>query len=372
MGYIKRVVEPLEGIARIAGDGEYTKKAQEFIESRFRANKALLTTSCTSALEIATMLLNLKPGDEVIVPSYTFVSTVNPIVMAGARPVFVDIDKKTLNIDVSEIERNITPKTKAIYPVHYAGVACDMGEIMDIAERHQLKVVEDAAQGVNAQYKQQYLGTIGDFGCYSFHETKNYVCGEGGALLINTQDKRMQERAEVIREKGTNRSKFYRGEVDKYTWIDIGSSYLPSDILAAFLCAQFEALDEIQDKRMRIYNAYYKLLSPYEQEGYIQIPTIPPYAQHNAHLFYVIFSTAQLRDLMIAKLQDSGIETVFHYVPLHTSSMGKKFGNRELPVTEMISERLLRLPFYAGMSGAEYAYLARKFTHHLDCLPNSG
>jgi dTDP-4-amino-4,6-dideoxygalactose transaminase len=367
--YIKRVIESIDSGATISGDGEYTKKVQTFIESRFHTEKALLTTSCTSALEMATTLINLQPGDEVIVPSYTFASTVNPIVMAGAKPVFVDVDKKTLNIDTNEIKQNITPKTKAIYPVHYAGVACDMDDIMDIADQNQLAVVEDAAQGVNAKFRQQYLGTIGDFGCYSFHETKNYVCGEGGALLINTDDRRIRERAEIIREKGTNRSKFYRGEINKYTWVDIGSSYLPSDILAAFLYAQFEALDEIQSKRMKIYNAYCKLLRPYEQDGHIQLPTIPHYAKHNAHLFYVIFPNEKSRGLMISKLKKDDISTVFHYVPLHTSEMGRIWGNNaQLPITDMISECLLRLPLFAGMKRNEYAYLSKRLTFHLDRL----
>lgn len=366
--YIKHVIESV-GKGTISGDGEYTKKIHEFIESRFHTEKALLTTSCTSALEMATMLINLKPGDEVIAPSYTFASTVNPAVMAGAKPVFVDIDKKTLNIDTSEIKQNITPKTKAIYAVHYAGVACDMDDIMDIADQNKLTVIEDAAQGVNAKYKQQYLGTIGDFGCYSFHETKNYVCGEGGALLINTDDRHIQDRAEIIREKGTNRSQFYRGEINKYTWVDIGSSYLPSDILAAFLYAQFEALDQIQAKRLKIYNAYYKLLRHYAQNGYIQLPTIPHYAKHNAHLFYIIFPDERSRDLMISKLKKDHISAVFHYVPLHTSPMGRTWGNNaQLPVTDMISKRLLRLPLYAGMTRDEYNYLSKRITHHLDRL----
>jgi dTDP-4-amino-4,6-dideoxygalactose transaminase len=370
--HIKRVIESIDRGATISGDGEYTKKVQAFIESRFHTEMALLTTSCTSALEMATTLINLKPGDEVIVPSYTFASTVNPVIMAGAKPVFVDIDEKTLNMDTSEVKQNITPKTKAIYPVHYAGVACDMDGIMDIADQHQLAVIEDAAQGVNAKYKQQYLGTIGDFGCYSFHETKNYVCGEGGALLINTDDRHIRERAEVIREKGTNRSKFYRGEIDKYTWVDIGSSYLPSDILAAFLYAQFEALDDIQAKRMRIYDAYCRLLRPYEQDGCVQLPTIPHYAKHNAHLFYVIFPSEQSRDLMMSKLKEDDISTVFHYLPLHTSAMGRTWGNNaQLPVTDMISKRLLRLPLYAGMRSNEYAYLSKRITYRLGCLPTS-
>lgn len=342
----------------ISGDGEYTRKVSKFFESNFGAKKALMTTSCTSAIELATHLLNLRPGDEVIVPSFTFVSTVNPILLVGAKPVFAEIRGDTLNIDPDDIKRKITPKTKAIYPVHYAGVACEMDEIMDIATNNNLKVVEDAAQGVNAKYKNRYLGTIGDFGCYSFHETKNYVCGEGGALLINTDDKNMQERAEIIREKGTNRSKFYRGEIDKYTWVDIGSSYLPSDILAAFLYAQLEKLDEIQQKRLRIYSTYNDTLRPFEKDGFLRLPVVSDYAQHNAHLYYILFNDNDTRDKIMVRLKEKGILAIFHYIPLHSSPMGMKIGyNRgDLPITESVSERLLRLPLYTGMTDEELNY----------------
>lgn len=343
----------------IAGDGRYTKLVNSFLESRFGAHKALLTTSCTSALEIATHLLNLKPGDEVIVPSYTFVSTVNPIVIVGAKPVFAEIDEDTLNIDPNDIEKKLTSKTRAIYPVHYAGVSCDMDHIMDIARSKKLVVVEDAAQGVNAKFKGKHLGTIADLGCYSFHETKNYTCGEGGALLINNDDKRFYERAEILREKGTNRSKFFRGEVDKYTWVDIGSSFLPSDILAAFLYAQFEKLDEIQRLRMRIYEAYYKALRPFESEGIIRLPVIPDYAEHNAHLFYMLFNNGSARDKVMTELKKRGISAVFHYIPLHSSPMGRSLGYKasDLSITESISDRLLRLPIYAGMSDEELNFI---------------
>ena len=275
----------VRGEGHICGDGRYTHLAQELMESRFSAERVLLTTSGTSALELASFLLDFKPGDEVIVPSYTFSSTVNAIIVAGGTPVFADIEEGTLNIDPEDIKKKVTDRTRAIYPVHYGGVSCAMDEIMEIASKYGLAVVEDAAQGVNAKYRGRYLGTIGDFGCYSFHETKNYICGEGGALLVNTDDPKVIERAEILREKGTNRSKFWRGEVDKYTWVDTGSSYLPSDILAAFLYAQLEKLDEIQKSRLSVWNTYYNELKEFEDAGIIRLPVIPDYAEHNAHLF---------------------------------------------------------------------------------------
>ena len=356
--YVEDIIRNIKNGWTISGDGYYTKKVNEFFESRFGAKKALMTTSCTSALELATHLLNLKPGDEVIVPSFTFVSTVNPVLLVGARPVFAEIREDTLNIDPEDIRRKLSAKTKAIFPVHYGGVACEMDEIMEIAAEHNLAVVEDAAQGVNARYKSRYLGTIGDFGCYSFHETKNYVCGEGGALMINTDDKAVQERAEVIREKGTNRSKFYRGEIDKYTWVDIGSSYLPSDILAAFLYAQLEKRDEIQQRRLRVYNTYKEALKPFEEEGLLRLPIVPEYAQHNAHLFYVLFNDHITRDGVMDSLKVHDIYAVFHYIPLHSAPMGMKlgYGEGDLPITESVSERLLRLPMYAGMTEEELEY----------------
>ena len=349
--YMEDVLLSLSDGGHISGDGKYTKLVQAFFQSKFGARKALMTTSCTSALELATRLLALKPGDEVIVPSYTFSSTVNPVLLSGAKPVFADICEDTLNIDPAEIRKKITKKTRAIYPVHYGGVSCAMDEIMAIAQEHDLKVVEDAAQGVNAKYKGKYLGTIGDFGCYSFHETKNYVCGEGGALLINSEDPTIIERAEIIREKGTNRSKFHRGDVDKYTWVDVGSSYLPSDLLSAFLYAQLEKMDEIQNMRMNVWNAYYSVLKSFEDTGKIQLPVVPDYAEHNAHLFYVLFHDEQTRDRVMNQLKGKGILAVFHYVPLHSSPVGLGLGNRkeDLPVTEEMSGRLLRLPMYAGM-----------------------
>lgn len=357
--YMEDVLSSLSDGGHISGDGKYTRLVQDFFQSNFGARKALMTTSCSSALELATRLLDLKPGDEVIVPSYTFSSTVNPVLLAGAKPVFADICKDTLNIDPDDIRKKITPKTRAIYPVHYGGVSCAMDEIMEIAKENDLRVVEDAAQGVNAKYKGKYLGTIGDFGCYSFHETKNYVCGEGGALLINSDDPKIFERAEIIREKGTNRSKFHRGEIDKYTWVDIGSSYLPSDLLAAFLFAQLEKLDEIHQMRMDVWNAYYSALKLFEDEGKIRLPVIPEYVQHNAHLFYILFRDEQIRDNVMNKLKAKGIHAVFHYVPLHSSPIGLGLGFRkdELPVTEEMSSRLLRLPIYVGMKNIEIDYI---------------
>ena len=359
--YMEDVLHSLSEGGHISGDGKYTQFVQDFFQSKFGVPKALMTTSCTSALELATGLLDLKPDDEIIVPSHTFSSTVNPILLAGAKPVFADIQEDTLNIDPADIRKKITLKTRAIYPVHYGGISCAMDEIMEIAQEHNLNVVEDAAQGVNAKYKGKYLGTIGDFGCYSFHETKNYVCGEGGALLINSDDPKIIERAEIIREKGTNRSKFHRGEVDKYTWVDIGSSYLPSDLLAAFLYAQLEKLDEIQKMRMNVWNAYYSALKSFEDKGKIQLPIVPDYAEHNAHLFYVLFKDEQKRDHVMTQLKEKGIQAVFHYVPLHSSPVGLGFGYRkkDLPVTEKISGRLLRLPMYAGITKDEWKFMKK-------------
>ncbi|MDD1683357.1 MAG: dTDP-4-amino-4,6-dideoxygalactose transaminase [Methanoregula sp.] len=357
--YMEDVLHSLSEGGHISGDGKYTELVQNFLRLKFGTGKALMTTSCTSALELATRLLDLKPGDEVIVPSYAFSSTVNPVLLAGAKPVFADIQEDTLNIDPADILRKITRKTRALYLVHYGGVSCAMDEIMAIAQKHDLNVVEDAAQAVNAKYKEKYLGTIGDFGCYSFHETKNYVCGEGGALLINSDDPEITERAEIIREKGTNRSKFHRGEVGKYTWLDIGSSYLPSDLLSAFLFAQLEKLDEIQSLRLDVWNAYYSALKPFEDAGIIRLPVIPEYAHHNAHLFYILFNDQPERDQVMGRLKEAGILAVFHYLPLHSSPQGIRLGNKreDLPLTENLSGRLLRLPLYAGMTREQFAYV---------------
>ena len=367
--YMEEAIRSIGDGGHISGDGKFTKKAGDFMQSRFGAEKVLLTPSGTSALELATHLLNLKHGDEVIVPSFTFSSTVNPIVMAGARPVFADISPDTQNIDPEDIRRKITPRTRAIYPVHYAGVSCPMDEIMEMAADHDLKVVEDAAHGVNARYRGRYLGTIGDFGCYSFHETKNYVCGEGGALLINTKDPGIIERAEIIREKGTNRSKFYRGEVDKYTWVDIGSSCLLSDLLAAFLCAQLEEIDLIQQMRLELWNTYYTVLQRFQEKGLIRLPVVPDYADHNAHLFYILLRDGAARDRTMKYLKDHGVYSVFHYIPLHSAPFGRQLGYRkeDLPVTEDTSSRLLRLPMYAGMSPEESGTLNKVLKKFGEC-----
>lgn len=339
--YIKDAFEN----GKVSGDGKYTKLCSAFMENVFSANKVLLTTSGTHALELAALLLDLEPGDEVIMPSYTFVSTVNAVILRGAVPVFCDIRKDNLNIDETKIESLITEKTRAIIPVHYAGVACEMDSIMDLADKYNLFVIEDAAQGVNAKYKGRYLGTIGHLGCYSFHETKNYSMGEGGAIVIN--DKSFRERAEIIREKGTNRSKFFRGEVDKYTWVDLGSSYLPSDINAAVLWCQLEHLDEIQEKRMEIFETYFKGLLDLQNSGKLRLPVINSFAEHNAHMFYVLLNSEEERDSLMKFLKENGVHSVFHYIPLHTGSFYEKnFGSVSLPVTEILSARLLRLPVY--------------------------
>ena len=358
----------------ISGDGYYSKKVQLFLEQTIHTYKALLTTSCSSALDMSAILLDLKEGDEVILPSYTFVSTANAVVLRGATPVFADIQEDTLNIDPEDIKRKITSKTKAIFPVHYAGIGCDMDAIMKIALEQDLKVVEDAAQGVNAKYREKYLGTIGHIGCYSFHETKNYSCGEGGAILINEDDQSLIERAEVIREKGTNRSKFYRGEVDKYTWVDVGSSYLPSDILAAFLYAQLEKIDEINEKRKTVYEYYHKNLKEFEQMGLLRLPVIPEECESNYHMFYLILNSPQERDYLMYKLKEKGISAVFHYIPLHTSPMGKRYGYMagDLPVTENLSYRLLRLPMYPGLTRLEQDYIIEAINSAMQQLVIAG
>jgi dTDP-4-amino-4,6-dideoxygalactose transaminase len=341
-----------------SGDGPFTKRAQKMLERTFAANRVLLTTSCTSALELAALLCDLKPGDEVIVPSYTFVSTANAFVLRGATPVFVDIRPDTLNIDEQLIEQAITPRTRAIFPVHYAGVACEMDTIMEIADRHGLLVVEDAAQGVHARYKDRWLGTIGHLGCFSFHETKNLSCGEGGALVIN--DPSMEQRAEILREKGTNRSQFIRGQADKYTWMDVGSSYLPSDMLAAFLVGQIENMEKITRRRGEIFNRYVDLLSPLVSRGLIRITTAPPHCYPNYHMFYVLTADIEERTALIAHLRAAGILAVFHYVPLHSSPFAQSLGvpQGNLPRTDELSSRLLRLPMYFDLTGEEVDVVA--------------
>lgn len=333
----------------IRGDGIYTKKCHHFLESYLPAKKVLLTHSCTAALEMAAILADIKQGDEVIMPSYTFVSTANAFVLRGGVPVFVDIRSDTKNINENLIESAITDKTKAIIPVHYAGVSCDMDKIMQIAKRHNLIVIEDAAQGVSSTYKGQKLGTIGDIGCFSFHETKNVISGEGGAIIINN-DKFIQ-RAEIIREKGTNRSLFFRGEVDKYTWVDIGSSYLPSDIIAAFLYAQLENIDKINGKRLEIWGEYHQFFETYEKMGLIKRPIIPTDCTHNAHMYYILFESLQKRSEFIAYLKENGINPVFHYIPLHSSPAGMKFAKTmgDMSITNQVADTLVRMPLYYGL-----------------------
>ena len=341
-----------DAIARhkICGDGEYTKKCDAWLEEKTRTAKALLTTSCTHATEMAAILCDIQPGDEVIMPSFTFVSTADAFVLRGAVPVFVDIRPDTMNIDEKLIEAAITEKTKAIVPVHYAGVACEMDYINEVAKRHQLLVVEDAAQGVMSTYKGKALGTIGDFGCYSFHETKNYSMGEGGALLIRNPE--YIEYAEIIREKGTNRSKFFRGQIDKYTWVEAGSSYLPSELNAAYLYAQLELADRINESRLACWNRYYELLKPLADQGKIELPTVPEGCVHNAHMFYIKAKDLKERTAFIDFMKkEKQIGVVFHYIPLHSSPAGIKFGRfvGEDKYTTRESERLVRLPMYYGL-----------------------
>lgn len=338
---------------KICGDGEFTKKCNTWIEEKTGTSKALLTTSCTQALEMAALLTDIKPGDEVIMPSFTFVSTANAFVMRGARIVFVDIRPDTQNIDEKLIENAITDKTKAIVPVHYAGVGCEMDTILEIGRKHGIRVVEDAAQGVMSTYKGRGLGSLGDFGCYSFHETKNYSMGEGGAILIRNEAD--IERAEIVREKGTDRSRFLRGQVDKYTWVDCGSSYLPSDINAAYLWAQLEEADKINQDRLASWNMYYERLKPLEEKGILQLPYIPAECEHNAHMFYIKTGSLEERTALTAYLKDAGVGSAFHYVPLHSAPAGERFGVMagEDRYTTNTYERLLRLPMYYGLTEEE-------------------
>jgi dTDP-4-amino-4,6-dideoxygalactose transaminase len=342
----------------IAGDGAFAHRCEALMRQRFGAVSVQLTTSCTSALEVAALLSDLEPGDEVIMPSYTFVSTANAFWLRGAKVKFVDIRRDTLNIDEAQIEAAIGPRTRAIAPVHYAGVGCEMDAIMALAAKHGLRVIEDAAQGVNATYKGRYLGSIGDMGCYSFHESKNFVAGEGGAFLTNNRD--LARRAEIVREKGTNRSQFFRGEVDKYTWMDIGSSYIASDLLAALLLAQLEAMDEITALRGRAYGRYATALAPLIDAGTIAVQAIPQHCATNFHLFYIVVEDLRTRTRLIEHLKQHGIHAVFHYVPLHTAPVGEQMGYRAgmLPVTEYCADRLLRLPLYAGLQDDEVDRIA--------------
>ena len=336
----------------LAGDGYFSKECQRWLEEQSGCRKALLTHSCTAALEMAALLADIAPGDEVIMPSYTFVSTANAFALRGGVPVFVDIRADTLNIDEKLIEAAITPRTRAIVPVHYAGVGCAMDEILAIARRHQLLVIEDAAQGVMAQYKGRALGAIGDLGCYSFHETKNIIAGEGGALLINAP--RFAERAEVIREKGTNRSQFFRGMVDKYTWVELGSSYLPGELIAAFLRAQLEEATTITAARLALWERYHAAFAALEGTGRIRRPVIPAECTHNAHMYYLLTENLATRTALLAHLKGAGVLAVFHYVPLHSAPAGEKFGRSvgALPLTSNLSERLLRLPLWVGLDAA--------------------
>lgn len=349
MAYIAEAIQR----GHSSGDGEFTKRCRMLLERELGVPKVLLTTSCTHALEMAALLLDIRPSDEVIVPSFTFVSTVNAFVLRGARPIFIDIRPDTLNIDETLIERRIGPRTRAIVPVHYAGVGCEMDAILDIGARHGLAVVEDNAHGLFGKYRERNLGTFGSLAALSFHETKNIICGEGGALLIN--DPRYIERAEILREKGTNRSRFFRGQVDKYTWVDVGSSYVLSDILAAFLLAQLESRTEVHSKRRRVWEFYRHHLWKWAEDRGVRLPIVPPWCSQSYHMFYLLLPSAERRNALISHLKARNILSVFHYVPLHTSEMGQRFGGRpgDCPVTESVSDRLLRLPFYNDLAEDE-------------------
>ena len=353
--YIRQAVEN----RKICGDGPFTKQCNAWLEERFHAQKALLTTSGTTALDMAMLLCELKPGDEVILPSYTFSSTATAAVLAGAKLVFVDVRPDTMNIDETKIEAAITERTKVIVVMHYAGVACEMDAIMDLARRHGVMVVEDAAQGVMSTYKGRALGTIGDFGCYSFHETKNYSMGEGGALIINNEA--YNERAEILREKGTNRSKFFRGQVDKYTWVDFGDSYLPSELNAAYLWAQLEQADAINENRLATWNAYDEAFAPLKAQGKLELPVIPEDCVHNAHMYYLKLKNLQERTAFINYMKENDVHTVFHYVPLHSAPAGLKFGRfaGEDVYTTKESERLVRLPLYYGLAQEDLGKVIR-------------
>lgn len=351
---------------KFSGDGPFTADCHALLEQSLGVAKALLTTSCTHALEMAALLLGIEPGDEVVVPAFTFVSTVNAFVLRGARPVFVDIRPDTLNIDEKQIEKRLTKKTKAIFLVHYAGVGCEMDAILALARRHRLAVVEDNAHGLFGKYRGRFLGTIGDLAALSFHETKNLTCGEGGALLL--REPHDVGRAEIIREKGTDRSRFFRGEVDKYNWVDVGSSYLPSDLLAAFLRAQLEHRDQIQAARRKVWETYLRELRDWALENKVRLPLVPPECEQSYHMFYLIMPSLVSRQALISHLGQRGILAVFHYLPLHLSPMGRNFGGREgdCPITEKVADQLLRLPFFTGMTPAEQAEVIaaiRDFRH---------
>jgi len=349
MEYMRQAIES----GHISGDGAFTKKCHAFLENELGLAKALLTTSGTHALEMMALLLDIQPGDEVIIPDFTFVSTVNAFVLRGAKPVFVDVRPDTLNLDESKLEAAITPRTRAVVPVHYAGVGCEMDAILEIADLHKLAVVEDNAHGLFGKYKGKYLGTFGKLAAQSFHETKNFTSGEGGALLIN--DAELAERAEILREKGTNRSRFFRGQVDKYTWVDLGSSYLPSDLLAAFLYAQFEQRERIQLHRKNVWDFYHQYLGEWAEKNGVQMPTIPAHTEQAYHMFYLLMPDLDTRQRFIMYLREQDIYSVFHYLPLHLSDMGRKFGGTvgDCPVTERVSDQLVRLPFYNNLGGVD-------------------
>lgn len=344
--------------SKLSGNGKFTKQCQQWFEQHLGVSKTLLTHSCTAALEMAAILADIKPGDEIIMPSFTFVSTANAFVLRGGVPVFVDIRPDTLNLDESKIEKAITPKTRAIAPVHYAGVSCDMDAIMDIARRHNLIVIEDAAQGIMSSYKGRPLGSIGHLGALSFHETKNIISGEGGALLVN--DAGFAERAEIIWEKGTNRSQFFRGQVDKYTWVDVGSSFLPSDILAAFLWAQLESAESITQRRVRIWNRYHDRFASLEEQGLLRRPVIPADCTNNAHMYYLLMQDPVAQENLLKMLAAKGINAVFHYIPLHSSPAGRRYGRAhgELPVTDKVAGGLLRLPMFVELADSQVDYIA--------------
>jgi dTDP-4-amino-4,6-dideoxygalactose transaminase len=348
----------------ISGDGEYTKRCHGYLEQTLGVNKALLTTSCTHALEMSALLLDIRPGDEVIVPSFTFVSSVNAFILRGAQPVFADIRPDTLNLDEQQLESLITPRTRAVIVVHYAGVACEMDTILEIANRHNIPVIEDNAHGLFGKYKGRYLGTFGVMATQSFHETKNFTCGEGGALLIN--DPALVERAEIIREKGTNRNRFFRGQVDKYTWVDVGSSYLPSDLLAAFLYAQLEERDRIQTRRKEIWTLYHDCLRNWASDKGVQLPTVPTGCEQPFHMFYLLLPSLNQRQRFIEHLKAQGIYSVFHYLSLHLSEMGQRLGGKagDCPVTEDMSERLVRLPFYYTLSVSDQMKVIEAIHHY--------
>lgn len=355
LGYIQEAHQ----LGQLSGNGTFTRRCHGWLEKNTGCRKALLTHSCTAALEMAAILLDLKPGDEVIMPSYTFVSTANAFVLRGGIPVFVDIRPDTLNLDETQVEKAITPKTKAIVAVHYAGVACEMDRLLEIARRHKLRLIEDAAQGIGSSYKGRPLGSLGDLGCLSFHETKNIISGEGGALLVNKEE--FAERAEIIREKGTNRIKFQKGKVDKYTWVDIGSSYLPSELVAAFLWAQFEGFDFIMKRRMDLWENYHWAFQNAETKGLLRRPVIPADCRHNAHMYYLLLPSAEKRKIFLAALNQSDMNAVFHYVPLHSSPAGQKYGRASgsLETTAEFSARLVRLPLWIGLEPYQSAVIEK-------------